>query len=70
MNISFKKSMLIIVALSIAGSIFDIMFFKSNLYQDITGAWMLFFIRTFIELMCGFLGTIGGYALFKMEKTL
>jgi len=50
-----------IIALSVLSSILDVIFFRENLYQGTTGAFALFFIRSFIELFLFAIGLSMGW---------
>ena len=60
-----KKIKIIIgvVIISLIASYIDVIFFRSYLYQGITGASALFFIRTFIEFVVFGLGIIFGMSI-------
>ena len=65
-NIIYKhkwKIFIAVIILSIIGSWIDVIFFSHYLYQNITGEWMLFFIRTFLEIFIFVVGIGLGIAL-------
>ena len=52
-----------VVAISLVASAIDVIFFRNNLYQGITGASFLFFIRTLAEFIIFGLGIIFGMSI-------
>ena len=61
-----KKKVYIVISvivLSFIASFVDVLFFRNNLYQGITGASMLFFIRTLAEFIIFGLGIVFGMSI-------
>ena len=57
------KIIIAVIGLSIICSYIDVIFFSNNLYQGVTGASMLFFVRTLAEFIIFGFGIVFGMSI-------
>ena len=57
------KIIIAVIGLSIICSYTDVIFFRNNLYQGVTGASMLFFVRTLAEFIIFGFGIVFGLSI-------